>query len=297
MADMLQEALEELAAQQKAHQSRTITYRRGSLYVEIDVTPGKSILRTANDQTTLVERPVATFVFTAADLDFGDGVVEPDANDLVDMEMSEDGIRKRFRVLPMGGDPAWRYCDPYQISVEVRTKQVSQSDLTVMTITGTLPDWTAGKAGYSRRITSSGGVDGGTFTADDLPIGLTISSGGTVSGTPLVAGTYTPRIEVVDDVGDSGERNYSVTINAAITLTPTTLTDGTQGVAYSQQITGSGGTGALVFTSTSLPAGLTLSSSGLLSGTPTAAGDYSFTVTATDTVSATGQRLYSLHVA
>ena len=69
-----------------------------------------------------------------------------------------------------------------------------------------------------------------------------------------------------------------------ITIVPPTLPDGALGVAYSQQLTASGGTGPYVFTvlSGTLPAGLTLSPGGLLSGTPTSAGHTTVTIQAAD---------------
>jgi hypothetical protein len=79
----------------------------------------------------------------------------------------------------------------------------------------------------------------------------------------------------------------TATLTAAcptITIGPATLPPGQVGVAYSQQLTASGGTGAYTFTvlAGTLPAGLTLSSSGLLSGTPTTMGSSPVTIQATD---------------
>ena len=60
---------------------------------------------------------------------------------------------------------------------------------------------------------------------------------------------------------------------------------------YNQTISAVGGTGSLTFSATgTLPPGLTLSSGGVLTGTPTTAGSYTFTVTATDTVGAAAAR-------
>jgi hypothetical protein len=76
-----------------------------------------------------------------------------------------------------------------------------------------------------------------------------------------------------------------------------TLNAGTVGTSFSQTVTASGGTSPYAYTasSESLPAGLTLSSAGILSGTPTTAGSsYSFTVTATDRYSNTGSQTYTL---
>lgn len=70
----------------------------------------------------------------------------------------------------------------------------------------------------------------------------------------------------------------------ALTITTSSLTTGKVGVAYFQQMTADGGTGPYTWSITSgtLPPGLTLSSSGVLSGTPSAPGQYSFVITATD---------------
>ena len=77
------------------------------------------------------------------------------------------------------------------------------------------------------------------------------------------------------------------------------LPQGTVGIAYSQTITASGGTGPYTFSITagSLPTGLSpITGGGLISGTPTAAGTFTFTVTATDANGCTGlQDIYDGH--
>jgi len=86
----------------------------------------------------------------------------------------------------------------------------------------------------------------------------------------------------------------------AITLAPATLPDATIGLAYSQTLTASGGTGpyTYVVTSGTLPTGLTLNgSTGSVTGTPTTAGIYTFTVTATDSAACTGTATYTINVA
>lgn len=67
---------------------------------------------------------------------------------------------------------------------------------------------------------------------------------------------------------------------------------------YNQTIQAYGGTGSLTFSVTSgnFPTWLTLSSTGVLSGTPTASGSYTFTVTVTDSVGASAQFTYTLKV-
>jgi hypothetical protein len=86
--------------------------------------------------------------------------------------------------------------------------------------------------------------------------------------------------------------------SASLTISPTTIPSGTAGVAYSQTLTATGGTGTVSFavTTGSLPSGLSLSSAGDLSGTPNQTGTFPFTVTATDSNSDTGSQAYSLQV-
>jgi len=83
-----------------------------------------------------------------------------------------------------------------------------------------------------------------------------------------------------------------------ITLSPGSLTQGSIGTPYSQNITASGGTAPYTYavTSGSLPSGTSLSSSGLLAGTPTVGGNFTFTVTATDAHSCHGQAAYNLSI-
>lgn len=75
-----------------------------------------------------------------------------------------------------------------------------------------------------------------------------------------------------------------IVINAApVTISPSPLPNGTEGVAYSQQLTASGGAGGpYTYSATGLPAGLTLTVDGLLSGTPSVAGTFTFVLSVRD---------------
>ena len=176
------------------------------------------------------------------------------------------------------------------------------------TITLTPSSLAAGQvgAGYSQALTAAGGTAPYSYavTSGSLPAGLVLSAGGVLSGTPSASGSATFTVTATDSSSGkyTGSQNYSLTINPAptITLTPSSLAAGQVGAGYSQALTAAGGTAPYSYavTSGSLPAGLVLSTGGVLSGTPSASGSATFTVTATDSSSGkhTGSQNYSLTI-
>jgi hypothetical protein len=83
-----------------------------------------------------------------------------------------------------------------------------------------------------------------------------------------------------------------------LAVSTVTLPGGTVGTSYSQTLAGTGGAGTYVWTETgALPGGLSLSSSGAITGTPTAAGTFPFTVTMTDVNSQTTTGSLSVTIA
>ena len=148
-----------------------------------------------------------------------------------------------------------------------------------------LPGAVTGRA-YSQTLTASGGDSPYTFsvTSGSLPAGLSLSSSGALTGTPQAVGTSNFTVTATDDDGLTGARAYSLTVSQ-LAVSPTSLPAGVTGSEYGPvQLAASGGTGPYTFAVTggSLPTGLTLGSSGSLSGTPTATGTFNFRVRATD---------------
>ncbi|RWM51652.1 MAG: autotransporter outer membrane beta-barrel domain-containing protein, partial [Mesorhizobium sp.] len=163
-----------------------------------------------------------------------------------------------------------------------------------------LPPATAGNA-YSQSVIATGGTAPYSFTvsAGALPPGVSLTGGGTLAGTPTTAGVYNFTVTATDANGFIGARAYALSISApAITLAPSTLANGTGGIAYAQGLSATGGTAPYSFalTAGTLPTGVTLAADGSLSGTPTTAGSFNFTVTATDANGFTGARAYALSI-
>jgi uncharacterized protein YhjY with autotransporter beta-barrel domain len=166
----------------------------------------------------------------------------------------------------------------------------------------TLPNGTQGVA-YNQTVSANGGTGPYTFTvlSGALPAGLTLNGGsGAISGTPTGSGVSNFTIQATDATSNTGTRAYSVSIGTvSLTVNPGSLPNGTQGAAYAQTVSASGGTGPYTFgvSSGALPAGLTLNAgSGAVSGTPTGSGVSNFTIQATDANGNTGSRGYAVNI-
>jgi len=164
-------------------------------------------------------------------------------------------------------------------------------------------------AAYSQTLLTSGGTAPYSYavTAGSLPPGLSLSSSGTLSGTPSASGSFSFTIMATDSSTGTGpftsSQAYTLTIGSpTISLSPATLPATTTGASYSQTLTASGGIAPYSYAPTvgALPPGLSLSANGLLSGTPTAIGTFNFTITATDSSTGSGPAVavqaYSLTV-
>ncbi|WP_162249707.1 Ig domain-containing protein [Ensifer sp. Root31] len=144
---------------------------------------------------------------------------------------------------------------------------------------------------YNQALSTSGGTGPYTYSlvaGSNLPPGLSLSSSGIISGTPTGSGPYNFTVRVVDSTTPTAntlDKAYSVLIAPpTIDVTPDALPDGGVGTAYSVQFSASGGTPGYTYTrdSGSLPPGLTLSTSGLLTGTPSAVGSSTFNLKVQD---------------
>ena len=153
--------------------------------------------------------------------------------------------------------------------------------------TSALPVANVGES-YSQSLMANGGdgVLSWQVLTGDLPSGITLNSNGILSGTPSATGTYSFTVQVMDSDGDSDSADLQmiVTADSTPTITTASVTDAEAFTPYGFQLQATGGDGTLSWNVTSgmLPGGVTLSSTGNISGTPEQEGQFVFTVTVTD---------------
>jgi large repetitive protein len=181
---------------------------------------------------------------------------------------------------------------------------------------------------YSFAFTGAGGCGPAlpyqySLVGGSLPPGLTLAKSGHVSGTPTQVGGWSFWVNLSDEnppsanwcVPSNAQREFTIAINGsaggspgpgpspapapapALSITTSGLPMATVGAAYSTTLSASGGSGTKSWTvaSGSLPAGLSLASDGVVSGTPTAPGTTSFTAKVSSG-GANSQRQFSLDV-
>jgi len=161
----------------------------------------------------------------------------------------------------------------YDISIKAPTNPP------VFVTTNPLPMGVVGEP-YAVQIVVSNGALFSLF-AGSLPSGLSLTGGGMVTGTPTQIDSANFTVQATNAAGTSN-RVYDLVIEGPpVFQTTSPLPDGALGLPYTLQLDVDGDPLFSVI-SGSLPGGVTLNAVGLLSGTPTATGDFNFTVHATN---------------
>jgi len=167
--------------------------------------------------------------------------------------------------------------------------------------TSSLPYGTTGFA-YTETLTATGGMPpyAWSVSSGSLPPGLALnSSTGDISGTPTTAGTFNFTVIVTDAASGTDTKGLSISVYDPLSIVTSSLPDGIIGIAYSGTLSATGGKTPYTWSlaSGSLPPGLALNSStGEISGTPTATGTFNFTARITDANASTADKALSIAV-
>jgi hypothetical protein len=158
---------------------------------------------------------------------------------------------------------------------------------------------------YSYQFSAIGGSApySWTVTGGGIPTGLTPLNpfSGFLGGTPSEEGPFTFKVQVTDSNGFVVSKIFSILVYQAVTsTTPGIVSQWTKGVPYSNPaLTAAGGTGSYSWSLSAgaLPHGISLSSAGVLSGTPDVSGTFLFTVKATDGNASSATQSFSMTIA
>lgn len=192
---------------------------------------------------------------------------------------------------------------PQQTVQKQLTLTINTAPPVLSIITTSLPPGSVGQS-YNETVQATGGTGPLTWSiiTGTLPQNLSLNPAtGVISGTPTAPGTSAFTIRVADTAGQADTQALSILINPPAPpniTTPSPLPGGTVGLPYSQTLEATGGTGTLVWSRTagSLPVNLSLSSAGVISGTPTNTGTSNFTIRVTDALSQFDTQQFSLTI-
>ena len=172
----------------------------------------------------------------------------------------------------------------------------------VITTAPVLPAATAG-SGYEQALAVAGGRAPYTWSVATgaLPGGLSLSaSTGSLAGTPTSAGVFEFTVRVMDGSAGAATKAFTLPVAPPLVISSAPgLPGGGAGSAYAQPLSAAGGMPPYAWSITAggLPPGLQLDpATGMIGGTPTAAGAFGFTARVTDSLSATASKDFSLRI-
>lgn len=122
MADLLEQGSAFLEDQRHRHMTRAVVYRRSTDEVEISATIGRTVFEQADDRGLVSRVESRDFLVRSEDLILVGTQALPKAGDLV--REPQGGRTFVYEVMAPGGEPPFRYSDPYRRTLRIHTKHV-----------------------------------------------------------------------------------------------------------------------------------------------------------------------------
>ena len=195
---------------------------------------------------------------------------------------------------------------PFPITITAAngiTPNATQSFTLTVSTTGVAPiitsvnhaTFTKGTAG-TFTVTATGSPAPTFSETGSLPTGVLFSSAGVLSGTPTASGSFPVTITAANGITPNATQSFTLTVNAAPAITSAAATTFTEGTAGTFTVTATGFPAPSFTEAGTLPAGVTLSTGGVLSGTPTASGPFPITITAANGITPNATQSFTLTV-
>jgi len=122
VTDVLKQGQAWLADQLTTHASRSVVYRRGELGAELVATVGKSHYQQDDGNGVITRSQVRDFLIDTQSLLLSIiGTLPRRGDKIVEIDGDQTFV---FEVMALGGDPPWRYSDPFRLKLRIHTKQI-----------------------------------------------------------------------------------------------------------------------------------------------------------------------------
>lgn len=126
MTDLLERAIVWLEGQRVRHLGRQVIYQRGGDSVTVVATLGRSTFELDDGAGAVLRVESRDFIISAADLVLDAQPAEPRSGDRI--IQAAEGTLWVYEVTAIGGEPAWRWCDPYHRAMRIHTKQIDREE-------------------------------------------------------------------------------------------------------------------------------------------------------------------------
>jgi hypothetical protein len=122
VADLLQQGSQWLEGMRETHATRPVVYVRGTDSVEVSATVGRTVFRIDKGYGVMERVEARDYLVLGSALAMNGQSILPNAGDRI--REDADGKTFVYEVMAPGGEPCWRWSDPYRQTLRIHTKQV-----------------------------------------------------------------------------------------------------------------------------------------------------------------------------